>query len=88
MGFFTDNIIPGNHGVIFSTSAKEKEELDRLLEILKAVDGIKDVTYDEEKFPVEVTIHTYKLVNVSELQDRVNKADIHLVPKTLFGLNP
>lgn len=87
MGLFTEHVIPGNHGAIFTTNAKSKEDLEDILEILTGIEGIQDAMYNDEVFPHEITVHTTKLVKIHHIQNAVRSTSFHLVPKTLFGLN-
>lgn len=84
MSFLSDNVIPGNHGQIFSTNAEELEDLEHIkIEILK-LKGIKDVVINSEVFPNEFTVYTDDLIKVKEIEDAVQLTNFHAIPKSLF----
>ncbi len=86
MSFLSENVIPGNHGQVFGTNAKTEEELNRVKNAILSVDGIKDIMIDMEIYPKEITVHTSKLVEIKEIEDRVQKVGFHVIPKGLFLL--
>ena len=43
MSLLSENIIPGNHGKVFGTNAKEQQTLEKIKSALELIDGIKDV---------------------------------------------
>lgn len=86
MGFLSDNVIPGHYGKIFETDAKEEKAIHAVLSAIVGVDGIKDTIVNTGVFPVQVTVHTSKIVKVSEIQERVRLIGHHVIPKELFPL--
>jgi hypothetical protein len=86
MNLLSDNVIPGNHGKIFSTDAKSQEDLDKIFKVLKLINGVKDVILSAEKFPKEFTIHTSKMVEIKTIEDKVKRLGFHAIPKGLFQL--
>ena len=50
------------------------------------LDGIKDVLLNTDIFPREFTVHTSKMVTISDIQHRVKRVGFHAVPKELFTL--
>lgn len=59
MSLLNDNIIPGNHGKVFSTNATDPGDLEIIKAEILDLEGIKDVLVNFETFPVEFTVHTY-----------------------------
>ncbi len=86
MSLLNENIIPGNHGKIFGTSASKEEEMERLKLRLQKIDGVKNVTLIKGVFPKEFILYTSKLISVSTIQDEVKKMGLHAIPKGLFEL--
>jgi hypothetical protein len=82
----SENVIPGNHGKVFGTNAKRIEDLKRIKSKILAVEGVKEVLIDEEKFPVELIVHTIDLVKVKDIEDTVAATGFHAIPKGLFEL--
>ena len=56
MSLLSENVIPGNHGKIFSTNAQKKADLKEIEDRVMEIEGIKDIIFNEEVFPVEFTI--------------------------------
>jgi hypothetical protein len=86
MSVLTDNVIPGNHGKIFGTNAMEDTDLMEIKASLLELDGIKDVLLNTEIFPREFTVHTSKMVSISDIENRVKEVGFHAIPKDLFEL--
>jgi len=86
MSIRTENVIPGEHGKIFAVNFKTKEEFESISEALMELDGVKDVMFNNDVHPAELTIHTEKLVKVKDVQRVINDAGYHAVPKKLFPL--
>lgn len=86
MSLINENVIPGDHGTIFETNAKEEYDLNRIKMIIEQIDGIKDVIIDKETYPITVTVHTSKLVNIHEIENAVKKTTFHVIPKSIFSL--
>jgi hypothetical protein len=85
MSFLSENVIPGNHGKVFGTNAKEAKDLKRIKEHLLKIEGIKNVIFNDD-FPVEFTVHTTRMVEIKEIENRVNGIGFHAIPKGLFSL--
>lgn len=86
MSVLTDNVIPGNHGKIFGTNAMEDSDLMEIKASLLELDGIKDVLLNAEIFPREFTVHTSKMVSISDIENKVKSVGFHAIPKDLFEL--
>jgi len=86
MSLLSKNVIPGNHGKIFGTDAKDKQDLEKIRTKVLSLDGIKDVIINTEVYPKEFTIHTNKLVSVKDIEDVVRPLGLHIIPKGIFKL--
>lgn len=86
MSFLSENVIPGDHGKIFGTDAQKQQDLDKIIDTLRSIQGIKDVIISPQKFPKEFTVHTSKMVGIAEIEDRVKALGFHAIPKGLFQL--
>ena len=86
MSLFSENVIPGNHGKVFTVNVEDQKEFETLQEALLKLDGIKDVMFNNDGYPPELTVHTDKLVKVEDVQAVIKEQGFHAVPKTLFGL--
>ncbi|MCM4163389.1 MULTISPECIES: heavy-metal-associated domain-containing protein [unclassified Arenibacter] len=85
MGILSENVIPGNHGKVFGTNAKEVKDLRRIKEHLLKINGIENVIFNDD-FPVEFTVHTTKMVEIKEIENMVKGLGFHAIPKGLFSL--
>lgn len=86
MSLLSENLIPGNHGKIFGTNAKENKDLERIKDKVLSIKGIKDVIINSEVYPREFTIHTTELVKVKDIEDIVITTGFHAIPKGVFEL--
>jgi hypothetical protein len=86
MSVLTDNVIPGNHGKNFGTNAIEDIDLIEIKSSLLELDGIKEVVLNTEIFPREFTVHTSKMIPISDIENRVKLVGFHAIPKDLFEL--
>ena len=43
MSLLSENVIPGNHGKVFGTNAKEPQTLEKIKSTLELIDGVKEV---------------------------------------------
>ena len=86
MSLLTDNVIPGNHGKIFGTNAMEDSDLMEIKTSLLELDGIKDVLLNTEIFPREFTVHTTKMISITDIENKVKSVGFHAIPKDLFEL--
>ncbi|SHF29583.1 hypothetical protein SAMN03080594_103244 [Arenibacter palladensis] len=85
MSILSENVIPGNHGKVFGTNAKEANDLGRIKENLLKIEGVKNVIFSDD-FPVEFTVHTTKMVEIKEIEKMVKGLGFHAIPKGLFAL--
>lgn len=85
MSYISENVIPGNYGKIFGTDANKKEDLIRIKLHLLQIDGIKEVIFNDV-YPKEFTVHTTKVVPISEIEKKVSALGFHAVPKGFFRL--
>jgi len=86
MSLLSENIIPGNHGKVFGTNAKDQKDLERIKNKVLSLKGIKDVKINSEVFPREFTVYTSELVKVEDIEDKVKLTGFHAIPKDLFKL--
>ena len=86
MSLLSENVIPGNHGKIFSTNAKDSTSLLKIKKAILKLVGVKEVILNEDAFPREFIIHTSKLVSVESIENEVKKLGFHAIPKGLFEL--
>lgn len=84
MSLLTDNVIPGEHGKIFGTNAKEDSELTAIKESLLKVDGITDVYINNSVYPREFTVFTNKVIGIDEIEKRVKSIGFHAIPKQVI----
>mgnify|MGYP003661472577 CR=1 FL=1 len=54
MSLLSENVIPGNHGKIFSTNAKDLTSLLKIKKVILQLEGVKEVILNEDAFPREV----------------------------------
>ncbi|MEZ4970659.1 MAG: heavy-metal-associated domain-containing protein [Flavobacteriaceae bacterium] len=85
MGILSENVIPGNHGKVFGTNAKEVNDIRRIKENLLKIEGVKNVIFNDD-FPVEFTVYTTKMVEIKEIENMVKGLGFHAIPKGLFSL--
>ncbi|MTI19434.1 heavy-metal-associated domain-containing protein, partial [Fulvivirga sp. RKSG066] len=81
-----DNVIPGDHGRIFGTNAKDQDDLMRIQRAVMEIPGIKDVLLDETVYPREFTVHTTKPIAVTDIEHAVQRYKFHAIPKEMFPL--
>lgn len=86
MSFISENVIPGNHGTVFETNAKEERDLKRIQEEVLKIEDVKDFQINTSVYPVEVTIHTYGAVKIKDIQDVFVHHGSHAIAKSLFAL--
>ena len=86
MSLLSENVIPGNHGKIFGTNAKDLRDLERIKDRILSVQGVKDVIINSEVFPRELTVQTTELITVKQIEDAVISTGFHAIPKGLFEL--
>ncbi|WPR71443.1 heavy-metal-associated domain-containing protein [Flavobacterium sp. NG2] len=81
MSIITNNIIPGNHGRVFGTNAKEDVDLETIETKLLEIDGIKEVAINKNIFPREFTVYSTKIIDIREVETKVKSAGFHAIPK-------
>jgi copper chaperone CopZ len=86
MSLLNENVIPGNCGKIFGTNATENSEMEAIKAALLNLDGVTDVLLNTAVFPKEFTVHTDRIVSIDDVEEKVNEAGFHSVPKSLFEL--
>ncbi|TYC16184.1 heavy-metal-associated domain-containing protein [Bizionia gelidisalsuginis] len=86
MTVITENVIPGNHGRIFTTNASSEAEMEELKSIVEKIDGVKDVVLIKEVYPKEFIVHTTKLIKNNVIEKAVNELKIKAIPKGIFPL--
>ncbi|WP_026450286.1 heavy-metal-associated domain-containing protein [Aequorivita capsosiphonis] len=86
MNIISENVIPGDHGKIFETNAKDQSELEQIKKAVLRIEGVSDVLLNNEIFPREITVLTSAFVNVTEVEAAVHEEGFHVLPKTLFHL--
>ncbi|GEC71278.1 hypothetical protein SAMN05443543_109121 [Flavobacterium flevense] len=84
MSLLTDNVIPGDHGKIFGTNAKEDSELTAIKESLLKMDGVTEVHINNAVFPREFTVLTNKVISVEEIERQVKSIGFHAIPKQVI----
>lgn len=84
MTYISENIIPGNYGKTFTTNVDDATEKSRLKEVILQVEGIKSILFADNVFPLEFTIHTNEVVNITELQNKVKDLGYHIIAKGPF----
>ena len=86
MSIFSDHVIPGNHGKVFTTDAKKEEDLLRIKNRILSLEGVKDVLVNAAVFPAELTVHTVSLVTVEDVEKKAQLTGFHVIPKKMFEL--
>ncbi len=84
MSYLTKNIIPGDHGKVFSTDAKKEKDLLKIKKAILKIPGIKDVHVDMGVFPIEIAIQTKSVVSVETVENEVKRFGFHAIPKGVF----
>ncbi|MDX1271320.1 heavy-metal-associated domain-containing protein [Bizionia paragorgiae] len=86
MTVITENVIPGNHGRIFTTNVNEDAQMEAIKSVVEKIDGVKDVVLINEVFPKEFIVHTVKLVNNDTIEKAVSSLGVKAIPKGIFPL--
>ncbi|SDR67223.1 hypothetical protein SAMN05216503_0253 [Polaribacter sp. KT25b] len=86
MSLLQKNIIPGNHGKVFTTNANAMHDLNVIKTQLLELSGVKDVLFNFDVFPKEFTVYTSKLVAIEEIEKKVISTGYHAVTKDLFKI--
>ena len=85
MSIFSENVIPGNYGKVFTTDATKEADIERIKNRILSIAGIKDVIITAT-YPIDIVVHTTSLVKVDDIENEVNKTGFHVIPKKLFEL--
>ena len=83
MTFISDNIIPGNYGKTFTTDVNDASEKSKLEAAILKVEGVLKIIFSDT-FPLEFTVHTDRVVQVSEIQRKANEWNYHVIAKGPF----
>jgi len=86
MTVITENVIPGNHGRIFTTNASNDSEMNAIKTTIEKIDGVKDVVLITEVFPKEFIVHTTKLIKNDAIEHAVSELGVKAIPKGIFPL--
>ncbi|TFV95685.1 heavy-metal-associated domain-containing protein [Algoriphagus kandeliae] len=86
MSILSDNVIPGKQGKVFETNAKEAKDLEQIRSKLLAMEGIHEVTLNQDKFPKEFTVQTSQMVPIKDIEQAVISQGFHAVPKGMIEL--
>lgn len=86
MSLLSENVIPGDHGKVFETNAKDEQDQVRISKAVLGVEGVKDVQWTADSFPRECTVHTTDMVEVDKIQQSVTSMGFHLIPKHHFPI--
>lgn len=86
MTFISENVIPGNHGKVFAIDAKRDIDLDKVKSELMKLYAVTDVIINKEIYPVEITVHTDRVLAIKTIQEVMNNIGFHAIPKGLFEL--
>jgi copper chaperone CopZ len=81
MSLLTNNIVPGNHGRVFGTNAKEDSDLKAIEKSILEIDGIKEVVINAHVFPREITIYTNRIIDIHTIETKVKSVGFHIMPK-------
>lgn len=84
MTFISENIIPGNYGKKFTTDIESPTEKSKLKAAIMQIDGVKDMFFEEDVFPLEFTVHTNKVVSISDIQHKATELEYHVFAKGPF----
>lgn len=84
MTFISENIIPGNYGKKFTTDVNEASEQTSLAAAIMEVEGVKDVIFEKDSFPLIFTVHTKQVVNITDLQNKAKELGFHVIAKEPF----
>ncbi|MBQ0769506.1 MAG: heavy-metal-associated domain-containing protein [Bizionia sp.] len=86
MTVITENVIPGNHGRIFTTNTTSDSEMNAIKTEIEKIDGVKDVVLITEVFPKEFIVHTIKLIKNDDIEKAVSALGLKAIPKGIFPL--
>lgn len=81
MSLFSENIIPGNHGKLFSTNAKEDSDLNEIKKGILTIEGVKNVAINNAVFPRAFTVYTTKIMRICDIENKVKTLGFHAIPQ-------
>jgi hypothetical protein len=84
MTFISENIIPGNYGKKFTTDVDEASEQVKLEAAIMEVEGVKDIIFEKDVYLLEFTVHTKRVVNITDLQNKAMELGFHVIAKEPF----
>ncbi len=84
MTFISENIIPGNYGKKFTTDVDEASEQAKLEVAIMEVEGVKDVVFEKDVFPLVFTVYTNQVVDITDLQNKALELGFHVIAKEPF----
>ncbi|OBX26514.1 hypothetical protein LX77_00917 [Gelidibacter algens] len=84
MTFISENIIPGNYGKKFTTDVDEASEQAKLEAAIMDVEGVKDVVFEKDVFPLVFTVYTNQVVDITDLQNKALELGFHVIAKEPF----
>ncbi len=86
MSILSENVIPSQYGKIFETDASGELETEVVIKAILAVPGVKDAFISSSGYPKQITVHTFEAVDIAIIQEKVNAAGFHVLPKGMFPL--
>lgn len=84
MTFISENIIPGNYGKKFTTDVDEASEQAKLEAAIMEIEGVKDVIFEKDVFPLVFTVYTNQVVDITDLQNKAKELGFHIIAKEPF----
>lgn len=84
MTFISENIIPGNYGKKFTTDVDEASEQAKLEAAIMEIEGVKDVIFEKDVFPLVFTVYTNQVVDITDLQNKAKELGCHIIAKEPF----
>lgn len=84
MSYLSEYIIPGSLGKTFLLGANRSINYQRVLEVLREINGVSKVSLNEEVFPREITVFTERAIPVTEIQKKVRTIGFHAIAKATF----
>lgn len=84
MTFISENIIPGNYGKKFTTDVDEASEQAKLETAIMEIEGVKDVIFEKDVFPLVFTVYTNQVVDITDLQNKAKELGFHIIAKEPF----
>jgi hypothetical protein len=85
MSIEQENLFPGTKGMTFKTNVANEREFKELASSLQKLPEIKDITFNSEKMPHEITILVHEVISLHKLQDAARYIDYHLIPRGVLS---